>query len=69
MRGQSVEHHRLTRVLAVASGRGGVDKPNILASSARLPNCEKHAGNEDRPQPGTARYYAGFYTTDQLFRV
>jgi hypothetical protein len=34
MRGQSVEHHRSTRVLAVASGRGGVDKPNILASSA-----------------------------------
>jgi len=34
MRGQSVEHHRSTRVLAVASGRGGVDKTNVLASSA-----------------------------------
>src|SRR5262245_9171506 len=33
MRGQSVEHHR-SRVLAVASGRGGVDKTNVLASLA-----------------------------------
>jgi septum formation inhibitor-activating ATPase MinD len=33
MRGQSVEHHRSTRVLAVANGRGGIDKTNVLASS------------------------------------
>ena len=34
MRDQLVEHHRSTRVLAVASSRGGVDKTNVLASLA-----------------------------------
>ena len=34
MRGQSVERQRSTRVLAVASARGGVDKTNILANWA-----------------------------------